>query len=194
MWTNSLFISFIYVYIVHRSYRYVLKKDLLKFEAIYPEDQKPVGYIRGLEIFPRSSVHHLQGSLNWIKHARSIKVFLIVNVNSLKVLYNIFIEPFKIENFFLFIFSILMDFLSIFCILKLSLEKNLIKWWKRDQTLKFLKSWDNHERLMYLAIGRLSLISLQMSQMMYVYIFLVWIFFIVCNICKLKFPYHFCKF
>ncbi|KHN71798.1 hypothetical protein Tcan_02064, partial [Toxocara canis] len=54
---------------------YVLKKDLLKFEAIYPNDQKPITTLRnGVEVYPRSSVHHLQGSLNWIKQARSIKV------------------------------------------------------------------------------------------------------------------------
>ncbi|MFH4975422.1 hypothetical protein AB6A40_002131 [Gnathostoma spinigerum] len=52
---------------------YVLKKDLLKFEAIYPEDQEPLGQIRGQDIYPRSSVHTLQGSLNWLKVARSVK-------------------------------------------------------------------------------------------------------------------------
>lgn len=52
---------------------YVLKKDLHKFEAVYPEDQKPIGKVRGTDVFPRSSVHHLEGSLNWLKQARSIK-------------------------------------------------------------------------------------------------------------------------
>lgn len=52
---------------------YVLKKDLLKYEAIYPPDQPSVGKIRGVEVYPRSSVYHLDGSLNWIKKARSIK-------------------------------------------------------------------------------------------------------------------------
>ncbi|CAJ0574364.1 unnamed protein product, partial [Mesorhabditis spiculigera] len=54
---------------------YVLEKDLLKFEAIYPppDVQKPIGQVRGLNVYPRSTVFHLQGDLNWIKLARSIK-------------------------------------------------------------------------------------------------------------------------
>ncbi|EJW80776.1 DNA repair protein Rad4 containing protein [Wuchereria bancrofti] len=52
---------------------YVLKKDILKYEAIYPEDQAPIGRIRGIDIFPRSSLFHLDGALNWMKHARMVK-------------------------------------------------------------------------------------------------------------------------
>ncbi|EJD74033.1 DNA repair protein Rad4 containing protein [Loa loa] len=52
---------------------YVLKKDILKYEAIYPEDQAPIGQIRGIDIYPRSSVYHLDGALNWMKHARMVK-------------------------------------------------------------------------------------------------------------------------
>ncbi|KAM3727166.1 putative DNA repair protein [Dirofilaria immitis] len=52
---------------------YVLKKDILKYEAIYPEDQVPIGQIRGIDIYPRSSVFHLDGALNWIKQARMVK-------------------------------------------------------------------------------------------------------------------------
>ncbi|KAK6053605.1 DNA repair protein Rad4, partial [Cooperia oncophora] len=54
---------------------YVLEKDLLKFEAIYPrpEDQKPLGEVRGHKVYPRSTVHTLQGANNWIKQARSVK-------------------------------------------------------------------------------------------------------------------------
>uniref|UniRef100_A0A0N5AJM6 Rad4 domain-containing protein n=1 Tax=Syphacia muris TaxID=451379 RepID=A0A0N5AJM6_9BILA len=52
---------------------YVLKKDLLKFEAIYPPDQPPIGKVRNVEVYPRSCVYHLDGAANWIKKARSIK-------------------------------------------------------------------------------------------------------------------------
>ncbi|VDN24946.1 unnamed protein product [Gongylonema pulchrum] len=52
---------------------YVLKKDILKYEAIYPENQQPIGQIRGIDIYPRSSVFHLDGSLNWMKQARMVK-------------------------------------------------------------------------------------------------------------------------
>uniref|UniRef100_A0A1I7TQF6 Rad4 domain-containing protein n=1 Tax=Caenorhabditis tropicalis TaxID=1561998 RepID=A0A1I7TQF6_9PELO len=55
---------------------YVLEKDLLKFEAIYPppETQKPLGQIRGHNVYPRSCVFTLQGENNWLKLARSVKV------------------------------------------------------------------------------------------------------------------------
>uniref|UniRef100_A0A915PHM1 DNA sliding clamp PCNA n=1 Tax=Setaria digitata TaxID=48799 RepID=A0A915PHM1_9BILA len=52
---------------------YVLKKDILKYEAIYPENQAPIGQIRGIDIYPRSSVFHLDGALNWMKKARMVK-------------------------------------------------------------------------------------------------------------------------
>ncbi|VDM71003.1 unnamed protein product, partial [Strongylus vulgaris] len=54
---------------------YVLEKDLLKFEGIYPrpEDQKPLGEIRGHKVYPRTTVYTLQSANNWIKLARSVK-------------------------------------------------------------------------------------------------------------------------
>ncbi|VDN02655.1 unnamed protein product [Thelazia callipaeda] len=52
---------------------YVLKKDILKYEAIYPENQASIGQIRGIDIYPRSSVFHLDTSLNWMKQARVVK-------------------------------------------------------------------------------------------------------------------------
>ncbi|EYB82400.1 hypothetical protein Y032_0360g3433, partial [Ancylostoma ceylanicum] len=54
---------------------YVLEKDLLKFEGIYPkpEDQKPLGEVRGHKVYPRSTVYTLQSENNWIKMARSVK-------------------------------------------------------------------------------------------------------------------------
>ncbi|KIH65548.1 DNA repair protein Rad4 [Ancylostoma duodenale] len=54
---------------------YVLEKDLLKFEGIYPkpEDQKPLGEVRGHKVYPRSTVYTLQSDKNWIKMARSVK-------------------------------------------------------------------------------------------------------------------------
>ncbi|KAK6060035.1 DNA repair protein Rad4 [Cooperia oncophora] len=54
---------------------YVLEKDLLKFEGLYPraEDQKPLGEVRGHKVYPRSTVYTLQSATNWIKMARSVK-------------------------------------------------------------------------------------------------------------------------
>ncbi|KAJ1351304.1 hypothetical protein KIN20_007290 [Parelaphostrongylus tenuis] len=55
---------------------YVLEKDLLKFEGIYPrpEDQKPLGEVCGHKVYSRSTVYILQSANNWIKMARNIKV------------------------------------------------------------------------------------------------------------------------
>ncbi|VIO93276.1 DNA repair protein Rad4 containing protein [Brugia malayi] len=52
---------------------YVLEKDLSKYEAIYPENLQPVGKIKDLNIYLRSSVHKLEGTINWMKQLRSIK-------------------------------------------------------------------------------------------------------------------------
>lgn len=56
---------------------YVIEKDLLKFEAIYPPDIKPIAEFRGHKVYSRSAVHVLQGDLNWIRQARTIRVNFI---------------------------------------------------------------------------------------------------------------------
>ncbi|KAI6191562.1 hypothetical protein M3Y97_00241500 [Aphelenchoides bicaudatus] len=50
---------------------YVLEKG--SFKAIYPKDTQSIGQIRGNNIYPRNSVVTLQGELNWIREARSVK-------------------------------------------------------------------------------------------------------------------------
>ncbi|KRZ11724.1 DNA repair protein complementing XP-C cells -like protein [Trichinella zimbabwensis] len=52
---------------------YVLKRDLLKFEALYPADVQPVGYIGQEAVYPRSAVVKLNGKEAWIREARVIK-------------------------------------------------------------------------------------------------------------------------
>ncbi|KRZ25148.1 DNA repair protein complementing XP-C cells -like protein [Trichinella pseudospiralis] len=52
---------------------YVLKRDLLKFEALYPADVQPVGYIGQDAVYPRSAVVKLNGKEAWIREARVIK-------------------------------------------------------------------------------------------------------------------------
>lgn len=51
---------------------YVLERDLLKFEAIYPKDTASLGKVRKEDIYPRSSVYVLKNRLNWIKSCRSV--------------------------------------------------------------------------------------------------------------------------
>ncbi|KRY34614.1 DNA repair protein complementing XP-C cells -like protein, partial [Trichinella spiralis] len=52
---------------------YVLKRDLLKFEALYPADLQPVGYIGQEAVYPRTAVMNLKGKEAWIREARVIK-------------------------------------------------------------------------------------------------------------------------
>lgn len=53
---------------------YVLRRHLLKYEVIYPEDTEAIGEIRGEAILPRENVYTLHTSESWfIKHGRSIK-------------------------------------------------------------------------------------------------------------------------
>ena len=39
---------------------YVLKRHLLKFEAIYPPEAPPIGWIRSEPVYARECVHTLQ--------------------------------------------------------------------------------------------------------------------------------------
>ncbi|XP_076814596.1 DNA repair protein complementing XP-C cells homolog [Clavelina lepadiformis] len=52
---------------------YALRRHLLKYEGIYPPDIPPIGYIRGEEILPRSSVHVLHTREKWLQLALSVK-------------------------------------------------------------------------------------------------------------------------
>ncbi|GAB6027149.1 hypothetical protein CHUAL_013908 [Chamberlinius hualienensis] len=53
---------------------YVLKKDLLKFEGLYPPDVVPVGYFRKEPIYGRDCVHLLHARETWFKEARVVKL------------------------------------------------------------------------------------------------------------------------
>ena len=46
---------------------YVLSRHLLKFEAIYPPDAPPLGFIKKEPIYARECVHLLQGRVSWLK-------------------------------------------------------------------------------------------------------------------------------
>jgi len=52
---------------------YVLEGDLLKFEAIYPEQPAVLGYFRKKAIYSRECVHILHTRENWLKEARVVK-------------------------------------------------------------------------------------------------------------------------
>ncbi|XP_070501886.1 DNA repair protein complementing XP-C cells homolog isoform X2 [Chironomus tepperi] len=53
---------------------YVLKRHLLKFQAIYPPEPPILGYIRDEAIYPRDCVFTLHSRETWIKDARVVKL------------------------------------------------------------------------------------------------------------------------
>ena len=46
---------------------FALRRHLLKYEAIYPPDVPSLGFIRGEEVLPRSSVHVLHTREKWLQ-------------------------------------------------------------------------------------------------------------------------------
>lgn len=53
---------------------YILKRHLLKFEAIYPNSAVPLGYIRNEPVYARECVHQLHARETWMKEGRNVKV------------------------------------------------------------------------------------------------------------------------
>ncbi|CAG2229047.1 XPC [Mytilus edulis] len=60
---------------------YVLKRHLLKFEAIYPNSAIPVGYIRKEPIYARECLHVLHSRENWLKEGRAVRNLISVSYN-----------------------------------------------------------------------------------------------------------------
>ncbi|CAG0888199.1 unnamed protein product, partial [Darwinula stevensoni] len=52
---------------------YALKRHLLKFEAIYPEDAPPLGFFRREPVYARECIHTLRSRETWLKEARVVK-------------------------------------------------------------------------------------------------------------------------
>lgn len=52
----------------------MLKDDLLKFEAIYPPDAPPLGFVRGKPIYARECVHVLHSREIWLKEAKVVRL------------------------------------------------------------------------------------------------------------------------
>ena len=53
---------------------YVLKRHLLKFEAIYPPDAPPLGFFRNEPVYSRDCVHTLRSRDAWVREARVVKL------------------------------------------------------------------------------------------------------------------------
>ncbi|XP_065084654.1 DNA repair protein complementing XP-C cells homolog [Ochlerotatus camptorhynchus] len=54
---------------------YCLKRDLLKFQAIYPADAPPLGFFRDEPIYARECVHTLHSREVWLRHAKVIRLY-----------------------------------------------------------------------------------------------------------------------
>ncbi|KAJ8980178.1 hypothetical protein NQ317_011423 [Molorchus minor] len=52
---------------------YVLRRHLLKFEAIYPSDVQPLGYVRSEPVYPRNCVYTCRSRDIWLKEAKVVK-------------------------------------------------------------------------------------------------------------------------
>ncbi|CAG2167561.1 unnamed protein product [Oppiella nova] len=52
---------------------YVLKKDLLKFQGIYPSDAPPLGFFRGEPVYARECVHLLRSRETWLRFVRTVR-------------------------------------------------------------------------------------------------------------------------
>lgn len=53
---------------------YVLPRHLLKYEAIYPRNAVPLGYVRGEPVFSRFCVQSLYSKEKWLRQGKSIKI------------------------------------------------------------------------------------------------------------------------
>ncbi|CAH0390505.1 unnamed protein product [Bemisia tabaci] len=53
---------------------YALKRHLLKFEAIYPPDAPPLGFLKGEPIYARECVRELHSRETWLKEAKLVRV------------------------------------------------------------------------------------------------------------------------
>uniref|UniRef100_A0A146KWV6 DNA repair protein complementing XP-C cells n=1 Tax=Lygus hesperus TaxID=30085 RepID=A0A146KWV6_LYGHE len=53
---------------------YALKRHLLKYEAIYPPDAKPIGFIRGEAVYSRVCVSELHTKETWMRQGKALRV------------------------------------------------------------------------------------------------------------------------
>ena len=53
---------------------YALTRHLLKFEAIYPPEAPPLGFIKKEPIYARECVHTLEGRVSWLKEGRIVRI------------------------------------------------------------------------------------------------------------------------
>lgn len=53
---------------------YVLKRHLLKYEALYPATAAVLGYCRGEPVYSRDCVHTLHSRDTWLKEARTVRL------------------------------------------------------------------------------------------------------------------------
>ncbi|CAD5116572.1 DgyrCDS5451 [Dimorphilus gyrociliatus] len=80
---------------------YALKRHLLKFQAIYPPEAAPIGFIRNEEVYVRECVHTLHTRETWTREGRQVKPFEIPykTVKARKNKKHVYVEEPKAELF-----------------------------------------------------------------------------------------------
>lgn len=66
------FFSFLFRYKDHPLY--ALKRHLLKFQVLYPNDCVPIGYVKSEPVYPRESVYICHSRETWLKEAKVVKL------------------------------------------------------------------------------------------------------------------------
>lgn len=73
----SIFLWFLIFLLFYCRYKnhplYALRRHLLKFEAIYPSDIVPIGYVNKEPVYPRNSVYVCHSRDIWLKEAKVVK-------------------------------------------------------------------------------------------------------------------------
>ena len=54
---------------------YVLKRHLLKYQAVYPPDAMPIGHLRNEPVYSRDDQVTLHSRQTWLKYARKVKAY-----------------------------------------------------------------------------------------------------------------------
>jgi xeroderma pigmentosum group C-complementing protein len=59
----------------HNHPLYILPRHLLKYQAIFPKNAKPITHFRQEPVYSRDNLVNLHSRQTWLKYARTVKPF-----------------------------------------------------------------------------------------------------------------------